>query len=56
MKSQVGFVLFFLKQQRLNADLTLFLILQTHNTISPLPVAASSEGSVIRKTILHYSP
>ena len=32
-----------------------FIILQTHNTIPPLPAAANSEGYVIGKTILHYA-
>lgn len=46
----------FFKQWWLNIDFIWFLILQTYNTISPLPVAAKSEGYVIRKIILYYSP
>lgn len=46
----------FFKQWWLNIDFIWFLILQTYNTISPLPVAAKSEGYVIRKIILYYLP
>ena len=46
----------FFKKWWLNIDFIWFLILQTYNTISPLPVAAKSEGYVIRKIILYYLP